>query len=111
MALARTEDFSKQETDISEFAKALSHPAKVAILTTLARKRECICGELVLDLPLAQSTVSQHLRALKQMGLINGEVDGPRSRYCINWKVLERYQKQLEGWTNKLLRLRQENRC
>jgi ArsR family transcriptional regulator len=111
MALARVENFSKQETDISEFAKALSHPAKVAILTTLAKKRECICGELVLDLPLAQSTVSQHLKALKEMGLINGEVDGPRSRYCINWKVFERYQKQLTEWTDKLASLRQENRC
>lgn len=111
MALARIEDFSKQETEVSEFAKALSHPAKVAILTTLAKRRECMCGELVLDLPLAQSTVSQHLKALKQMGLITGEVDGPRSRYCINWKVFEKYQKQLDDWTTKLMRLRQENRC
>jgi len=111
MALARTEDFSKMETDISEFAKALSHPAKIAILTTLARRRECICGELVIDLPLAQSTVSQHLKVLKDLGLIRGEVDGPRSKYCINWKVFEKYQRQLGDWTEKMMSLKIDNRC
>lgn len=111
MALARTENFNKKELDIADYAKALAHPARVAILMTLAKKKECICGDLVVDLPLAQSTVSQHLKALKDMGLIQGEVDGPRSRYCINWKVFEKYQKAHSEWMNKLLAYRQDNCC
>ena len=111
MALARTEEFPRKEIDLADFAKALAHPARIAILKTLAAKKECICGDLVLDLPLAQSTVSQHLKALKEIGLIRGTVDGPRSRYCIDWKVFEKYQRQLGDWSEKMLKLRQENCC
>ena len=66
MALPRTNDFSDKDLKISNFAKALSHPARIAILKVLAEKNECICGDLVADLTLAQSTVSQHLKALKE---------------------------------------------
>lgn len=111
MALARTEEFARRESNIADFAKALSHPARVAILMTLAQKRECICGDLVVDLPLAQSTVSQHLKALKEIGLIKGTVDGPRSRYCIDWKVFNKYQQQLGDWTKKMSDLRTDNCC
>ncbi len=111
MALARTEEFAKKEIDLADFAKALSHPARVAILKTLAEKKECICGDLVLDLPLAQSTVSQHLKALKEVGLIRGTVDGPRSRYCIDWKVFEKYRRQLGEWSEKMLKLKEDNCC
>lgn len=111
MALARKEEFARKEIDVSEFAKALAHPARVAILTALAEKKECLCGDLVIDLPLAQSTVSQHLKALKEIGLIRGTVDGPRSRYCIDWRIFEKYQKQLGEWSNKMLKLRQDNCC
>lgn len=111
MALTRKEEFARKEIEVSAFAKALAHPARVAILMTLAEKKECICGDLVIDLPLAQSTVSQHLKALKEIGLIKGTIDGPRSRYCIDWKVFDRYQKQFGEWTNKIASLRQENRC
>ncbi|MBT8063387.1 MAG: winged helix-turn-helix transcriptional regulator [Xanthomonadales bacterium] len=64
--------------------KALSHPARLAILQTLARRGTCICGEIVDVLPLSQATVSQHLKKLKDAGLITGTVDGPRSCYCID---------------------------
>lgn len=111
MALARKEKFPRKEADISEFAKALAHPARLAILTTLAEKRECICGDLVLDLPLAQSTVSQHLKALKEIGFVKGTIDGPRSRYCIDWKVFAKYHHELAMWSEKMLKLRSENRC
>jgi ArsR family transcriptional regulator, arsenate/arsenite/antimonite-responsive transcriptional repressor len=111
MALARKEEFPRKETDVADFAKALAHPARIAILTILAEKRECICGELVIDLPLSQSTVSQHLKALKEVGLIKGTIDGPRSRYCINWKVFDRYQRQMEDWAEKIVKLRQDNCC
>lgn len=96
---------------VADFAKALAHPARLAILLALAKKKECNCGELVLDLPLAQSTVSQHLKALKEAGLIKGAIDGPRSRYCIDWKAFDRCQKQIGGWLTHLNELRQDNDC
>lgn len=102
MALARKEEFQRKEIELAEFARALSHPARIAILKALAEKRECICGDLVLDLPLAQSTVSQHLKALKAIGLIKGQVDGPRSLYCIDWKVFFRFQKEMLKWSKKM---------
>lgn len=111
MALARKEDFARKEIDLADFSKALSHPARIAILTVLAEKKECICGDLVVDLPLAQSTVSQHLKALKQMGLIKGTIDGPRSRYCIDWKVFDQYQRHLDDWARKIAKLKKDNRC
>ncbi|PWU21399.1 MAG: ArsR family transcriptional regulator [Bdellovibrio sp.] len=111
MALARKEEFARKEIDLADFAKALGHPARIAILTVLAQKKECICGDIVIDLPLAQSTVSQHLKALKEIGLIKGTVDGPRSRYCIDWKVFEKFQRQFDGWTSKISELKQENTC
>ncbi|MBL0133677.1 MAG: winged helix-turn-helix transcriptional regulator [Chitinophagaceae bacterium] len=91
MAIHKKEEFSPKEQDLALFAKALSHPARIAIMKILANKNECVCGELVEALPLAQSTVSQHLKELKSAGLINGTVDGPRSCYCINWKAFEKF--------------------
>ncbi len=91
MAFHKKEEFTQKEQDLAAFAKAVSHPARIAILKVLAQKNECICGEIVDVLPLAQSTVSQHLKELKTAGLINGEVDGPRSCYCINWKAFEKF--------------------
>jgi len=64
--------------------KALSHPARLAIVRILAERNECVCGDLVADLPLAQSTVSQHLKALKEAGLVQGTVEGRRTCYCLN---------------------------
>ena len=111
MALARKEDFNRKEVEVADFAKAMAHPARVAILMTLAEKRECICGELVINLPLAQSTVSQHLKALMEIGLIKGTIDGPSSRYCINWKMFEKYRRQSVDWYDKISQLRQDNCC
>ena len=111
MALTRIIDFPDRDLKVAEFAKALSHPARIAILKVLAEKKECICGELVDDLPLAQSTVSQHLKVLKEVGLIKGTIDGPKSRYCIDWKVFERYQQDLGAWSEKMVKLCQDNSC
>jgi DNA-binding transcriptional ArsR family regulator len=68
---------------LAQLAKAIGHPARVAILRLLLRRQACVCGEIVDELPLAQSTVSQHLKQLKGAGLIRGEVDGPRVCYCV----------------------------
>ena len=91
-----TEDFPPvQEFDGEEFAtyaRALGHPARVAIIRILLRKDACICGEIVEELPLAQSTVSQHLKKLKAAGLIRGEVDGPRVCYCVEPEAIARFR-------------------
>ena len=78
------------DEELAEFAKALGHPARVQILRLLVRKNACICGDIVEELPLAQSTVSQHLKVLKECGLIRGEVDGPRVSYCVAPRALRR---------------------
>lgn len=111
MALARKVEFPRKQNDVADFAKALAHPARLTILMTLAEKKECICGDLVLDLPLAQSTVSQHLKALKEIGLVKGTIDGPRSRYCVDWKVFGRLQRELHDWSEKMMKLRSDNCC
>lgn len=97
MAFHKKEAFGKREQELADFAKALSHPARIAILKVLAKRTECICGEIVDVLPLAQSTVSQHLKELKAAGLIEGTVDGPRSCYCINWKAFEKFNTEMNG--------------
>ncbi|HEY8947194.1 MAG TPA: metalloregulator ArsR/SmtB family transcription factor, partial [Polyangiaceae bacterium] len=81
---------AEADQELAELAKALGHPARVQILRILGRKNTCICGEIVDELPLAQSTVSQHLKILKDAGLIRGDVDGPRVCYCIEPQALRR---------------------
>ncbi|QDG52200.1 winged helix-turn-helix transcriptional regulator [Persicimonas caeni] len=77
---------------LAAYAKALGHPARVAIMRLLMEKNACICGEIVDELPLAQSTVSQHLKQLKAAGLIRGEVDGPRVCYCVEPAAVARFR-------------------
>lgn len=91
----------QQKTELKNFeslaqaCKALSHPARLAILQTLAQRGVCVCGEVVDVLPLSQATVSQHLKVLREAGLIRGEVDGPRSCYCIDESTLRELREQL----------------
>lgn len=102
MAFHKKEVFGKKEQQMAEVAKALSHPARISILKVLAQKEECICGEIVEVLPLAQSTVSQHLKELKLAGLIKGSLDGPRSCYCINWQTFEKFSSDINQLFNNL---------
>ncbi len=102
MAINKKEEFSKQEIELADFAKALSHPARIAILKTIAKRNECICGEIVEVLPLAQSTVSQHLKELQKAGLVQGRVDGTKSCYCVNQKAFDKFIKSVEGFIEKL---------
>ena len=78
------------DEELALLAKAVGHPARVQILRLLARRTTCVCGDIVDELPLAQSTVSQHLKVLKDAGLIRGEIDGPRVCYCIQPAALTR---------------------
>ena len=89
MAIAKSAEFNARTVAFARYAKALSHPARIAILETLAKRATCICGEIVEVLPLAQSTVSQHLKELKDADLITGEIDGLKSCYCLNPKAIE----------------------
>jgi ArsR family transcriptional regulator len=85
------------DEELAGLAKALGHPARVQILRLLVRREACVCGELVEALPLAQSTVSQHLQVLKDAGLIRGEIDGPRVCYCIEPRTLRRLKALIGG--------------
>lgn len=83
MAFSKAEQFEEKEILLARYAKALSHPARVAILRFLAQQDSCYCGDIVEKLPIAQSTVSQHLKELKNAGLIQGEIKPPKVKYCI----------------------------
>lgn len=85
------------DLELAALSKALAHPARVKIVRILLRKNACICGDIVGELPLAQSTVSQHLKVLKEAGLIRGEVDGPRVCYCIEPHALRRLRALVGG--------------
>ena len=78
------------DEELALLAKALGHPARVQIMRLLVRREACICGDIVDELPLAQSTVSQHLKVLKEAGLIRGQIDGPRTCYCVEPRALRR---------------------
>jgi ArsR family transcriptional regulator len=78
------------DEELALLAKAVGHPARVQILRLLVRREACICGDIVDELPLAQSTVSQHLKVLKDAGLVRGEIDGPRVCYCVEPRTLRR---------------------
>ena len=94
MGLSKTEKFSTEQNKLATMAKALGHPARIAILEVLMKRNSCVCGEIVEELPLSQATISQHLKELKSAGLIKGSIDGPRVCYCIdneNWMNLSEY--------------------
>lgn len=86
----RSTDDARADDELATLAKALGHPARVRILRLLGQTQGCVCGDLVDELPLAQSTVSQHLKVLKEAGLIRGEIDGPRVCYCVEPAGLRR---------------------
>lgn len=90
MGASKISEYTVLQTDIARYSKALSHPARVAILQLLLERKTCICGDIVEDLPIAQSTVSQHLKELKLSGLIKGEIDGTSVCYCINETAWEK---------------------
>ena len=88
---------SKADEELAALAWAVAHPARVRILRILMAKKGCVCGELVEVMPLAQSTVSQHLKILKDAGLVQGEIDGPKVCYCVRPDGLARLKKLVGG--------------
>jgi DNA-binding transcriptional ArsR family regulator len=97
MGLTKTIGFSKYQLEVAALAKVLGHPARIAILQFLSTQKGCICGDIVNELPLSQSTVSQHLKELKNIGLIKGNVEGPSICYCIDEKNWQKMKGALEG--------------
>ena len=86
MGLTKTEEFTAKQNKIAKYAKALAHPARVSILELIIKKRSCVCGSIVDELPLSQSTVSQHLKELKEAGILKASHDGVKVCYCIDDK-------------------------
>ena len=108
MGATKTELFSRKHLEIAAMAKAIAHPARIAILQHLSRSNACINGDLVSELGLAQATISQHLKELKQVGLISGTVDGTSVCYCIDPKVWNQYSDVFGGFFTRRI---QDSKC
>jgi ArsR family transcriptional regulator, arsenate/arsenite/antimonite-responsive transcriptional repressor len=102
MAFSKKHEFTQDDIWLADVAKALSHPARISILKILTEMESCMVGSIVDQLPLAQATVSQHLKELKRVGLITGEIDGPKVCYCVNNKALTRAKNALDKLFNKI---------
>lgn len=95
MGVTKAQNFSQQQNQMALWAKAMAHPARIAIIQHLLQTKSCICNDLVDVLPLAQATISQHLKELKAAGIIQGEIDGTKVCYCINPEVWLQMQESL----------------
>lgn len=102
MGATKTEHFTDNQNEIATLAKALGHPARIAIIEYLISVDSCICGDIVDELPLAQATVSQHLRELKNAGLIQGNIEGNAICYCVNEQTLQKLKTFIEHISNKI---------
>jgi DNA-binding transcriptional ArsR family regulator len=110
MGATKTDHFTDKQNEIAILAKALGHPARIAIMEYLLKVDECICGDIVNELPLAQPTVSQHLKELKNAGLIKGEIEGNKICYCIDERAFEKLQSWFGPMAEKL-QSRKNNCC
>ena len=108
MGATKTDLFTKRQNDLANMAKALAHPARIAILQYLLKTNVCVCGSIVEELGLAQATISQHLKELKNAGLIQGTVEGTSVCYCINPKVWNEYKTVLAGF---FIEVAANNKC
>ncbi len=100
MGITKSQMFTERQNDLAQFFKVLGHPARVAILQYISTQDACICNDLVEEIGLAQATISQHLKELKSIGLLSGEVEGKSMCYCINVERWEALQKELNTFFN-----------
>ena len=102
MGVSKTDQFNEVQNRLASIAKALAHPARIAIVEYLLKTDTCICGDIVNELPLAQPTVSQHLKELKNAGLIQGSIEGNSICYCLNEKSINKIQTYFKFISTKL---------
>lgn len=107
MGATKSYEFTAKDNKLAKYAKALAHPARIAILKLLANKQNCQCSNIVDELPLSQSTVSQHLKELKDAGLIKGEIEGAKVCYCID----DKEWKAAQAWLNQLFETNKGGGC
>jgi predicted transcriptional regulator len=98
MGLTKTEIFTEKQNRLAQMMKALAHPARIAIIQQLIKANACICGDLVDELGLAQATISQHLKELKNAGLIQGTIEGTSVCYCIDPKIWKQCKKEMDAF-------------
>jgi ArsR family transcriptional regulator, arsenate/arsenite/antimonite-responsive transcriptional repressor len=103
MRIHKKEEFGKKRQHLALLAKSISHPARISILKILAKKENCNCNQLVELLPLSQSTVSRHLKELKNCGLINGTVNGTSNIYALNKSILKKFEKEFKKMMKSVL--------
>ncbi|MFT4599671.1 MAG: ArsR family transcriptional regulator [Bacteroidia bacterium] len=109
MGVTRADIFTDSQNQIAAIAKVLGHPARIAILQHVAATKGCVCGDLVLEIGLAQATISQHLKELKNIGIIQGTIEGTSVCYCINTSRWLEIKSALEAFFN--FRLNDEECC
>lgn len=102
MGASKADFFTKEQNDLANLFKAMSHPARIAIIQYLLSVESCICGDIVNELPLAQPTVSQHLKELKNAGIIQGNIDGTAICYCLNPDTISLIEDYFGGISKKL---------
>jgi predicted transcriptional regulator len=111
VGVTKTDLFSKKQNELANMAKAIAHPARIAILQQLIKTNACICGDLVNELGLAQPTISQHLKELKLAGIIQGTVEGTSVCYCINPKVWKKYRQFFNDFFVSVNSIMKEDCC
>ena len=109
MGISKSSHFNEQQNSLANIAKALGHPARLAIVEFLLQQKECVCGDIVSELPLAQATVSQHLKELKTAGIIKGSIEGNSICYCLNEETIAEFISFLTNITTALSH--QRNQC
>lgn len=100
MGKSKSNLFSKRQNELADMAKALGHPARIAILEFLLNKGACVCGDIVDELPLSQSTISQHLKAMKKAGIVVGEIEGANRCYCVDMQEWNKWLSNIRGLFN-----------
>jgi DNA-binding transcriptional ArsR family regulator len=109
MGISKSSHFNEQQNSLANIAKALGHPARLAIVEFLLQQKECVCGDIVSELPLAQATVSQHLKELKTAGIIKGNIEGNSICYCLNEETIAEFISFLSNITTTISN--QRNQC
>jgi DNA-binding transcriptional ArsR family regulator len=108
MGISKSAHFNEKQNSLANIAKALGHPARLAIVEYLLKQKECVCGDIVSELPLAQATVSQHLKELKTSGIIKGNIEGNSICYCLNEETIAEFISFLSNITTTISNQRKQ---